>query len=78
MPETMPESRGRGLRVDEVKGPQKLGEDVLAVYRRAGEGYENVLSQFRAATGSPRAIFSSPEWSARQISPWPATAATSI
>jgi len=42
----MPESRGRGMRLDEVKGPATLDKDILAVYRRAGQGYENVMSQF--------------------------------
>ena len=33
VPEAMPESRGKGLSLDEVKQPGKLGENVLAVYR---------------------------------------------
>ncbi len=48
VPEAMPESRGRGLVFREEKSPGKLDESTLAVYRLAGDGYENITSQVRA------------------------------
>ena len=45
VPELMPESRGRGLCVWEVKRPGKPTDDVLAVFRIAGSEAENVTSK---------------------------------
>jgi hypothetical protein len=42
VPKEMPESRGIGLKIEEANQPIKLSEDILAVYRRNGEGYEKI------------------------------------
>jgi hypothetical protein len=53
VPEAMPESRGKGVHVQEVKKPPKPGDDVLAVYRLADDGYENVTEKARAGEELP-------------------------
>lgn len=47
VPEQMPESRGRGLRWEEVVEPGELSPDVLGVYRLTAEGYEDVTPAAR-------------------------------
>lgn len=55
VPELMPESRGRGLRFRELKEQPKWEEKTLAVFRRTGNGVEDVTQQVKAGeklTGS--------------------------
>jgi hypothetical protein len=49
VPEAMPESRGRGLHFREEKQPNKLGSDVLALFRLSGEIAANVTREARSA-----------------------------
>jgi len=51
VPEAMPESRGKGLAIQEVKKPPKPGDDVLAVFRLTDDGARRCP---RAATWWPR------------------------
>jgi len=53
VPETMPESRGRGLAFREAKRLDKLEPDVLAVYRLADDGFENVTDKARSGEALP-------------------------
>jgi hypothetical protein len=53
VPEAMPESRGRGLRLAEATKPGPWTDDTYAVYRLTGHDYENVTAQARA--GDPLA-----------------------
>jgi hypothetical protein len=48
VPELMPESRGRGLRFENVKQLGEMGSDVLGVYIRDGGDYRNVTTAARA------------------------------
>ncbi|HUT93606.1 MAG TPA: glycosyl hydrolase [Thermoguttaceae bacterium] len=53
VPEALPDSRGKGLHVQEVKKPPKPGDDVLAVFRLSDDGYENVTKAARAGEEMP-------------------------
>ncbi|MEK7686372.1 MAG: glycosyl hydrolase [Verrucomicrobiota bacterium] len=48
VPELMPESRGRGLALREVKPAPKWEEDFVAVYRLDGDQAENVSAKLKA------------------------------
>jgi len=62
VPEAMPESRGRGLRMVEVERPGKLGDDVFAVYRLTPDGYENVTLAARAGETLPEGRYVLATW----------------
>ncbi len=53
VPDAMPESRGKGLVIREVDGPPKLADDIVAVFRPTGDGYENVTARIRAGDELP-------------------------
>ena len=48
VPEQMPESRGMGLKIEETTQPDKLSGDIVGVYRRDGESYENITGKVKA------------------------------
>jgi hypothetical protein len=48
VPDAMPESRGRGLALREVKTPPAWSPDLVAVFRLSGAEYENVTAQARS------------------------------
>ena len=48
VPDAMPESRGLGLHFSQVKSPPKPDENILAVYRLTGSGFENVTEMAKA------------------------------
>ncbi len=48
VPELMPESRGRGLRLSEVKTPPKWEDNLIAVYRLDGARAVNISAQIKA------------------------------
>ena len=48
VPEVMPESRGRGLVLEEAKQAPKWSDDLVAVYRLADSGYDNVSVKVKA------------------------------
>lgn len=47
VPEAMPESRGRGLILKEVSTTPKWSDDLVAVYQRTDNGFENVTDKVR-------------------------------
>jgi hypothetical protein len=53
VPETMPQSRGRGLVLKEVRTVAKPGEEVLGVYRLDGQAFDDVTRQARADVPLP-------------------------
>ncbi|MEN6578375.1 MAG: glycosyl hydrolase [Phycisphaerales bacterium] len=48
VPDAMPESRGMGLGIGEQEAPIKIDQDCVAVFRPAGDGYENITAQAKA------------------------------
>ncbi len=48
VPEVMPESRGRGLKLAEWKNPPKWEDSFLAVYRLDGDKVENISAKIKA------------------------------
>ncbi|MBN2313424.1 MAG: hypothetical protein JXM79_05805 [Sedimentisphaerales bacterium] len=62
VPEAMPESRGRGLHLAEVKQTGKPGDDVFAVYRLTADGYENVTPSARAGEKLPEGRYLVATW----------------
>ena len=48
VPDAMPESRGMGLGIGEQDAPIKVDQDCIAVFRPAGDGYENITAQAKA------------------------------
>lgn len=53
VPEAMPESRGKGLAIQEVKTPAGFDGDALAVFRRTDSGYEDITERVRASEEFP-------------------------
>jgi len=53
VPEAMPESRGVGLDLREREAPIPIDKDTVAVFRPAGEGYENVTARAKAGEVLP-------------------------
>ena len=48
VPKEMPESKGIGLKIEEVNQPTKWSEDIVGVYRRNGESYDNITEKVKA------------------------------
>ena len=46
--ELMPESRGMGLKIEEANQPTKWSGDIVGVYQRNGESYENITEKVKA------------------------------
>jgi hypothetical protein len=57
VPEAMPESRGQGLHLSKVKNLDTVGDDIFAVYRLAGNTFENVTVQARSGEAMPEASY---------------------
>ncbi|GMU24332.1 MAG: hypothetical protein AMXMBFR13_44060 [Phycisphaerae bacterium] len=57
VPELMPESRGRGLVLREVKSGPKIEDSTLAVYRTSGERIEDVTAKARSGEDLPDAEY---------------------
>ncbi len=53
VPELMPQSRGRGLRWEEVQELGELGENLLAAYTLTADGFAEVTSRVRAGEKPP-------------------------
>jgi len=70
VPETMPESRGRGLAIREVKKLDKLGPEVLAVYLLANDGFENITKKARSGAELPEARYLIASVERAKNSPW--------
>ncbi|MHC4207683.1 MAG: hypothetical protein ACYSTT_23760, partial [Planctomycetota bacterium] len=47
VPEAMPESRGKGLSLNEVKTAPSLGDNIVAVFQITGDTYENITEKIR-------------------------------
>jgi len=54
VPELMPESRGRGLAMQEVADAPAWSADLVAVYRLTDAGYQNVSAQLQAGQTQPQ------------------------
>jgi len=54
VPDTMPESRGRGLVIKQQQSFDKLDSGFLAVFRRTKSGYENISAMLRSGTRLPK------------------------
>ena len=48
VPEAMPDSRGKGLALQEAKIPPKLSDTIVAVFRLTDDGYENITEKLKA------------------------------
>ena len=48
VPDALPESRGKGLSLQEAKTVPQLSDDILAVYRLTDDGYDNITDKVRA------------------------------
>jgi hypothetical protein len=70
VPNAMPEARGRGLVLREEKRPAAPGADILAVYRLAESGYENVTTQARADGAVPEGTYLAAAVVRAGDSPW--------
>lgn len=70
VPVAMPESRGRGLHFSEEKKPGKAGAEVLAVFRKNGEAYENVTAQAKAGEALPEGAYLVAKVERSKPSPW--------
>ncbi len=53
VPEAMPESRGRGLGLRDVKEPPRWEPDTIAFFLLTGQGYEDVTAKVRAGQSLP-------------------------
>jgi len=70
VPEAMPESRGRGLHLAEIKQPPQPGDDVFAVYRLTKNAYENVTSRAKAGEKLPEGRYIVATWRLARESGW--------
>lgn len=53
VPEAMPDSRGKGLALQEAKAVPELSDNVVAVFRLTDDGYENITPKVRAGEEFP-------------------------
>jgi len=53
VPEAMPESRGKGLALQEAKTPPSSDADFVAVFRMTDDGYENITERVRTGEEFP-------------------------
>jgi len=57
VPELMPESRGRGLKLSEKTSPPQWDTNLLGVYRLADDKFENVTAKVKAGETLPEATY---------------------
>lgn len=70
VPELMPESRGRGLSLKEVKTAPAWNDTLLAVFRLNGAAAENVTAQAKAGETMPEARYLVASVQRAADSPW--------
>ncbi|MGA2865718.1 MAG: glycosyl hydrolase [Verrucomicrobiota bacterium] len=70
VPELMPESRGRGLDFHETKAAPAWSENLLGVYRLAGETFENVTGKAKAGEVLPEGRYLAVTQVRAGNSPW--------
>ena len=70
VPEAMPESRGRGLVINEQESVDKLGKDSVAVFRLTESGYENITGKGYAGVGFPKGKYLVASIRRAGSSPW--------
>lgn len=70
VPDTMPESRGRGLALREQKTAPRWANDVVAVYRLTENGFEDISSRVRAGDDLPAARYLVARLARASNSPW--------
>jgi len=70
VPAAMPESRGKGLVIREEKTAPAWSDDIVAVHRFFGFGYENVTSRVQAGEKMPEARYLVASIETRPKSAW--------
>ena len=70
VPELMPESRGRGLVIQEQKQPPKSLDNIIGVYRIKPDGFKNVTQQIQSAEKMPQAGYLVARVHRAKKSPW--------
>ena len=70
VPELMPESRGRGLVIQEEKQPPKSSDNIIGVYRIEPDGFKNVTQQVQSAEKIPQAGYLVARVERAKKSPW--------
>jgi len=70
VPEAMPESRGRGLVINEQESVGKLDENSAAVFRITESGYENVSGMAKAGAQLPKGKYLVASVRRASSSPW--------
>ena len=70
VPDAMPESRGRGLRMREEKKAPKWADNIVAVYRLKGDGCEDVTQNVRDGQALPEAKYLVASMARAGMSPW--------
>jgi hypothetical protein len=70
VPETMPESQGRGLVLRDVASAPEWKPDVLAVFRLTDAGFEDVTGQVRGGASLPEARYTVASVARAKPGPW--------
>jgi len=70
VPEAMPESRGKDLRVSEVEELGELGDDLFAVYSLSDDGFKDVTKDAKAAKKLPKGKYLVLNWVLARSSGW--------
>ncbi|MFZ2639951.1 MAG: glycosyl hydrolase [Verrucomicrobiia bacterium] len=70
VPELMPESRGRGLHLRELKKPPQWTDDLIAVFQLAGDKAENVTAKVRAGAALPAGRYVTAAIKRSDARPW--------
>ncbi len=70
VPETMPETRGRGLFLREVPAPPPAGVNPVAVFQREGDAYRDVTAAVREGKTMPEGAYLMAVVERPEPSPW--------
>jgi hypothetical protein len=70
VPEAMPESRGRGLRLQPSAEPPQWSDELIAIYSLSDTGYEDVSRQIRVGSKLPRGSYLAASIARAQPGPW--------
>lgn len=70
VPDAMPQSRGKGLVFRSQIRTGKIGDDVLAVFKMTGDGFENITARVRAGVQLPEAKYLVVKIAQAQSRPW--------
>jgi len=70
VPEAMPESRSKGLQVEEANRPPEWNDDIIGVYRLTDNRYQNVTQAVHAGQSLPQDNYLVASIKLAQTSPW--------